>query len=48
MLDPNRLNRVHVVDVKCIENKYYVFLSDNTKVLWDHWITYDRKERWGY
>lgn len=47
-LDPNRLNRVHVDNVRVIDGKYYVMLSDGDRVLWDQWINLTQKERWGY
>lgn len=48
VIDENRLNRVHVVNVRGIDGKFYVILSDGDRVLWEQWINLDRKERWGY
>ena len=46
--DLNRENRVHVDNVRCIDGKYYVILSDKDRVLWEQWINLSKKERWGY
>lgn len=47
-IDPNRLNRVHVVAVQLKNDVWYIVLSDKSTVPWDVWITMSRKERWGY
>jgi len=38
MIDPNRLNRVHVVTVRNIDGKYHLVLSDGSMMTWHHWI----------
>lgn len=34
LLDPNRLNRVHVVGVRNIKEKWFVILSDGSELPW--------------
>lgn len=34
MIDPNRLNRVHVVSVRMKGDKFYIILSDTSEVEW--------------
>jgi len=46
MSDPNRLDRVHVVNVRYINNVFYVMLSNKDKVPWDEWIILTQEERW--
>lgn len=46
MKDPNRLNRVHVVNVRMKDNKFIVILSDNSEVDWNMWIRLSQQERW--
>ena len=45
MIDPNRLNRVHVVDVKLRNRNFYVYLSDGSDILWDVWIMFSEADR---
>lgn len=47
-IDPNRLDRVHVETVRFSDNKFWVILSDGSKIEWNQWCSYDKKERWGY
>jgi hypothetical protein len=46
--DPDRLSRVHVVQVRAKGDGFVVVLSDKTEVSWDSWIRLSQKERWGY
>ena len=45
MIDPNRLNRVHVVTVRAKGNGYVVVLSDGSEISWDSWIRLSEDER---
>ncbi len=45
MVDHNRLKRVHVINVRYIDGKYFIILSDNSKVQWEQWIKMDENER---
>lgn len=45
LLDPNRLNRVHVKTVRAKGNDYVVVLSDNSEVGWNTWIGLSAQER---
>lgn len=39
MLDPNRLNRVHVVNVRHDRQMgFFVVLSDGSEMTWPEWI----------
>jgi hypothetical protein len=45
MRDPNRLNRVHVVNVRAKGDRFYVILSDSSVVEWEYWIAMTHEER---
>jgi len=46
--DENRKNRIHVINVRFKNNKYFIVLSDETEIDWDYWISLSKKERWNY
>ena len=46
MLDENRLNRIHVVQIFCKKEIFYVLLSDETVLEWSVWNSMSQKERW--
>jgi len=37
--DKNRKNRIHVINVRFKNNKYFIVLSDETEINWDYWIS---------
>lgn len=43
--DSNRLNRIHVVNVRLVKDFYYVVLSDNSQFEWKEWNTMSEKDR---
>lgn len=48
MLDPNRLNRNHVVTVRSKDNKFVVVITDKKgidrwEISWDKWVREGRK-----
>lgn len=44
-IDPFRHERVHVAGLRQIDGKYFIMLSDNSKVEWNSWISMDENER---
>lgn len=46
MLDPHRLDRVHVVNVRMKDKSFVVVLSDGSEVDWDLWNRTPQDERW--
>lgn len=38
MIDPNRLNRVHVVNVRQKGDKFYIILSDGSEIEWSTYV----------
>jgi hypothetical protein len=47
MNDPNRLKRIHVVNVRAKGiDKFVVILSDGSDVPWEVWIGMSQAERW--
>jgi hypothetical protein len=41
----NRLDRIHVVNVRSRKDRFYVVLSDSSEVQWDIWIKMSEEER---
>ena len=44
MLDPDRLARVHVVNVRGKDGKYLVVLSDDSTMSWEDFVTHGCEE----
>lgn len=45
MIDLQRTERVHVVNVRMKGNAYVIILSDGSEVTWDLWCSMSEKER---